>query len=82
MNSNELRRDKLYLLELEYTIETDTGKIIPVQEKCVGYITGCPQIFFYGAVFHVEERHYEGGDTVEMTKAEFDEWVKSVKEIA
>jgi hypothetical protein len=82
MASKELKRDKLYLLDLEYTCELDTGNTITVREKCVGYVIGKQDTFFYGSVFDLEGGRYTGGDTVEMSVTDFNNWVKSIKEIA
>lgn len=40
MASKELKRDKLYLLDMEYPIEDDKGKTIMIKDKVVGYVIG------------------------------------------
>ena len=82
MTSKELKRDKLYLIDLEYPCELDTGKTITVKEKCVGYVIGKQDTFFFGSIFDLENGRYTGGDTFEMSVTDFNDWVKSIKEIA
>jgi len=82
MASKELKRDKLYLLDMEYPIEDDKGKTIMIKDKVVGYVIGQHDRFFYGSIFSNEDGRYTGGDTVVMSVTDFNDWVKSIREIA
>ena len=78
----KLKKDKLYMLDLEYEYELESGKKRIAQDKLIGYVKGTEDCFFYGSVYSKENNRYYGGDTMDLTLKQFKEWVKSVKEIA
>jgi len=83
MNSKELKKDKLYLCEIEYDITTDTGTPLHVSELLVGYMrASSEEDFFFGCSFSHYKGSMTGGDMMNLTLKEFSEQVKSVREIA
>lgn len=81
--SKELDREKLYLLEIEYELESEEGIKSTVKSLLVGYVIGKEDTFFYGSVFDkLEDGGITGGDTMYLSVYEFENWVKSIKEIA
>jgi hypothetical protein len=80
--SKELKRDKLYLCDIEYEFEMDNGEKGTVKEKLIGYVNGTEECFFSGSVYQKENNRYFGGDTVSLDVKQFNDWVKSIKEIA
>ena len=44
----ELKKNKLYLLELEYTFEDENGKEETAHDNLVGYVVGKEDDFFLG----------------------------------
>ena len=81
--SKELKKDKLYLLEIEYVIEDEEGSKCTVKSLLVGYVIGEEEQFFYGSVYdRLDDGGITGGDTMYLSIWEFDDWVKSIKEIA
>lgn len=79
--SKELKKNKLYLLELEYTFEDENGKEETAHDNLVGYVVGKDDDFFFGVNFCMYKGKMTGGDTMHLTLEQFGEWVKSVKEI-
>ena len=80
---NELKRDKLYLLEIEYGCEREDGSVFMARSLLVGFLIGKEDNYFFGSVYDKDDDgYYGGGDTMRLTKEEFNEYVKSVKEIA
>lgn len=77
----ELKKNKLYLLELEYTFEDENGKEETAHDNLVGYVVGKDDDFFFGATFSMWKGKMTGGDTMHLTLERFGEWVKSIKEI-
>lgn len=82
MSSKELRRDKLYLCDIEYEFEMDNGEKRTAKEKLIGYVHGTEDCFFYGSCYSKENGRYVGGDTMSLDVKQFNDWVKSIKEIA
>lgn len=81
--SKELKKEKLYLLEIEYELESEEGIKSTVKSLLVGYVIGKEDAFFYGSVFDkLEDGGITGGDTMYLSVYEFEDWVKSIKEIA
>lgn len=80
--SKELKRDKLYICDIEYDYELESGIKGIAQEKLIGYVKGTEDCFFYGSSYCKENNRYYGGDTMSLTLKQFGEWVKSIKEIA
>ena len=80
--NKELKRDKLYICDIEYDYELESGRKGIAKEKLIGYVNGKEDLFFYGSTYCKENNHYYGGDTMSLTLKEFEEWVKSIKEIA
>ena len=80
--SKELKRDKLYLCDIEYEYELDDGKKYTAKEKLVGFVNGREDCFFSGSCYEKENGRYFGGDTISLNAKQFNEWVKSIKEIA
>ena len=80
--STELKRDKLYICDIEYEYELDTGTKGIAKEKLIGYVNGTEDCFFYGSCYSKENDRYSGGDTISLDVKRFNEWVKSIKEIA
>lgn len=77
-----LKKDKLYICDLEYEYELESGTKGIAQDKLIGYVKGTEDCFFYGSSYSKENNRYFGGDTMSLTLRQFKEWVKSVKEIA
>ena len=77
-----LKKDKLYICDIEYEYELESGTKGIAQEKLIGYVKGTKDCFFYGSVYGKEDNHCYGGETMRLTLKQFKEWVKSVKEIA
>lgn len=80
--SKELKRDKLYICDIEYDYELESGRKEIAKEKLVGYIQGTEDCFFYGSTYCKENNRYYGGETMILTLKQFEEQVKSIKEIA
>ena len=52
MNSKELKKNKLYLCELEYDVIVDETKKVHVSEWIVGYLRGKDEEdFFFGCYY-------------------------------
>ncbi len=79
--TKELKKNKLYLLELEYTYETENGEQETAHDNLVGYVVGKEDDFFFGANFCMWKGKMTGGDTMHLDLKQFGEWVKSIKEI-
>ena len=79
--TKELKKNKLYLLELEYTFETDDGEQGTAHDNLVGYVVGKEDDFFFGATFCMWQGEMTGGDTMHLNLKQFGAWVKSIKEI-
>ncbi len=79
--TKELKKNKLYLLELEYTYETENGEQETAHDNLVGYVVGKEDDFFFGANFCMWDGKMTGGDTMHLDLKQFGEWVKSIKEI-
>lgn len=77
-----LKKDKLYICDIEYEYELENGTKGIAQDKLIGYVKGTEDCFFYGSVYSKENNRYFGGDTMGLTLKQFKEWVKTVKEIA
>lgn len=77
-----LKKNKLYICDLEYEYELESGTKGIAQDKLIGYVKGDKDCFFYGSSYFKENNRYYGGDTMSLTLKQFKEWVKSVKEIA
>lgn len=71
----------MYLLELEYTFETDDGEQGTAHDNLVGYVVGKEDDFFFGANFCMWQGEMTGGDTMHLNLKQFGAWVKSIKEI-
>ena len=81
--SKELKKDKLYLLEVDFPAEREDGSINLWRIILVGYVIGKEEEFFYGSTFDKNENgEYRGADTMHLSVTEFNDWVKSIKEIA
>ena len=70
----------------DYTIHDDMGKKIRVKnEKRVGYFcsSGNDEEYFYGIIFDWDEKkqRYDDGGTAYLSKQEFNETVKSFREV-
>lgn len=79
--TKELKKNKLYLLELEYTYESENGEQETAHDNLVGYVVGKDDDFFFGATFCMWKGKMTGGDTMHLDLKRFGEWVKSIKEI-
>ena len=79
--TKELKKNKLYLLELEYTYETENGEQETAHDNLVGYVVGKEDDFFFGASFCMWDGKMTGGDIMHLDLKQFGEWVKSIKEI-
>ena len=79
--TKELKKNKLYLLELEYTYKNESGRNLTAHDYLVGYVVGKKDDFFFGSVFDMWRGHLTGGDTMHLDLKRFGEWVKSIKEI-
>lgn len=79
--TKELKKNKLYLLELEYTYESDQGTVETAHDNLVGYVVGKEDDFFFGATFCMWKGEMTGGDTIHLDLKQFGEWVKHIKEI-
>ena len=53
--NKELKRDKLYICDIEYDYELESGRKGIAKEKLIGYVNG------------KENNHYYGGDTMSLT---------------
>ena len=84
MNGKELKKDKLYLCDIEWTYEdSNTGETVLVKEKLVGFVRdNSEEDFFFGCTFGLYKGRMCGGDSMNMSLEEFNDQVKSVKEIA
>ena len=81
--SKELKKDKLYLLEVEWPCEREDGSICIWETLLVGYVVGTEDEFFYGSCFdRMEDGSFRGCDTWKLSVQQFNDWVKSIKEIA
>lgn len=79
LHIKDLKKTNLYFLELEYELELGSGKKAITKEVVIGYVKkGC----FYGTCFGHEKGCWYGGDTCWLKAKQFNECVKSVKEIA
>ena len=79
--TKELKKNKLYLLQLEYTYECEDGSIGVANDNLVGYLVGKDDDFFFGSNFSMWKGKMTGGDTMHLSLKQFGEWVKSIKEI-
>ena len=79
--TKELKKNKLYLLELEYTYESEGGGQETAHDNLVGYVVEKEDDFFFGATFCMYKGKMTGGDTMRLDLKRFGEWVKSIKEI-
>lgn len=79
--TKKLKKNKLYLLELEYTYETENGEQETAHDNLVGYVVGKEDDFFFGANFCMWDGKMTGGDTMHLDRKRFGEWVKIIKEI-
>ena len=79
--TKELKKNKLYLLELEYTYENENGVEEVAHDHLVGYVVGKDDEFFFGSTFCLWKGKMTGGDTMHLSLKQFGEWVKSIKEI-
>lgn len=82
MASKELKKGKLYLLNVEIPYEDNEGNDVVEREWIVGYVTGEKDRFFYGSIYSREEGNISGGDIVSLSVEQFNGWVKAIKEIA
>ena len=82
MASKELKKGKLYLLNIEIPYEDNEENDVVVREWIVGYVTGEKDRFFSGSIYSREEGNISGGDTVSLSVEQFNGWVKAIKEIA
>jgi len=81
--TKELKKDKLYLLEVEYPCEREDGSISIWKVLLVGYVAGTEEEFFYGSSFdRMDDGTFRGNDTWNLSVQQFNDWVKSIKEIA
>lgn len=79
--TKKLKKNKLYLLELEYTYKSD-GRKCTSHGYLFGYVVGKEDDFFFGAYMERYRGKVTGGDTMHLDLKQFGEWVKSIKEIA
>ena len=77
-----MNKEKLYKLTCETKWTSENGKENISDEIIIGYYVGEEEKYFYGSCFGFENGRWYGGDTVEMSKADFDSWEKKVEEIA
>ena len=80
------KRSIIACIMKDYTIQLDTGKNIRIKnEKRVGYFcnNGNDEKYFYGIIFDWDEnkQRYDEGGTCYMSKQEFNETVKSFREV-
>ena len=81
--SKELKKDKLYLLEVECPCEREDGTFNYWNTLLVGYVVGTEEEFFYGSSFdRMDDGTFTGNDTWKLSAQQFNDWVKSIKEIA
>ena len=81
--SKELKKDKLYLCEVEWPCEREDGSFNYYKELLIGYVVGTEDEFFYGSTFDkMDDGTYRGGDTMSLSAEDFNNYVKSFKEIA
>lgn len=79
----ELKKGKLYLLEIEYGCEREDGSMYMAKSLLVGYVVGKEDKFFYGSIFDkFDDGRYGEGGTMSLSTTEFNDYVKSIKEIA
>ena len=69
--TKELKKGKLYLLDLD----------LEEKEIAVGYVHADKGIFFKGAVFSVYDGKFYGPDTISWSMEQFNDFVKSFREI-
>lgn len=50
----ELKKDKLYLLEIEYGCEREDSSMFMAKSLLVGYVVGTEERFFFMAVFMIK----------------------------
>ena len=80
--TKKLKKDSLYILELEYELTTDKGDAFMVRDNVVGYVRGTEEEFFFGVCFSQEEDgRWSGGDTMTLSVHDFNEMVKSFREL-
>lgn len=73
--SKELKKDRLYVLELEYDFMPEGG-------TAVGYVRGTEKDFFYGSYFtRMDDGTWCGGDTIHLSVQVFNQMVKSFREL-
>ena len=80
------KRSIIACIMKDYTIHDDMGKNIRVKnEKRVGYFcnNGNDEEYFYGIIFDWDEKkqRYDDGGTAYLSKKEFNETVKSFREV-
>ena len=79
----ELKKGKLYLLEIEYGCEREDGSMYMAKSLLVGYVVCKEDKFFYGSIFdRFDDGRYDNGGTMSLSTTEFNDYVKSIKEIA
>ena len=80
--TKKLKKDSLYILELEYELTTDKGDAFMVRDNVVGYVRGTEEEFFFGVCFSQEEDgRWSGGDTMTLSVHDFNEMVKSFRKL-
>ena len=78
--TKKLKKDSLYILELEYELTIDKGDAFMVRDN--GYVRGTEEEFFFGVCFSQEEDgRWSGGDTMTLSVHDFNELVKSFREL-
>ena len=76
-----MNKDNLYKLTLEERWTSESGEENVCNEILLGFYVGEENRYFYGSCFCYEENRWFGGDTVELSKSDFEKWVKKVEEI-
>jgi hypothetical protein len=80
--SKELKKDRLYVLELEYDFMPESGNTERIKETVVGYVRGTEKDFFYGSCFtRRDDGRWFCGETMSLSVQEFNEKVKSFREL-
>lgn len=80
--SKELKKDRLYVLELEYEWQNEDGETELYRETVVGYVKGTEKDFFYGSSFIKNgDGRWVGGDTTYLSVYDFNQMVKSFREL-
>lgn len=80
--SKELKKDRLYVLELEYDFMPEGGNTERIKETVVGYVRGTEKDFFYGSYFtRMDDGTWIGGDTIHLSVQDFNQMVKSFREL-